>query len=372
MVTPSRAARAFVYRGGVRIAGTVVACDAFAGTDLVFVSHAPAPGARGRRALPPLGRGRRQLLATDVTLALLGPTGERMRRQALVAAYGRPFLLGDLRLELFASGLMPGAASLLCERSGRRLVYAGPIGAGPGVDVRAADALCLDASGAIAGATPPPADEGLVAVGQAVRAVLADGRAPVLVAASVAVSLELARALAADRIALRGHRTVVQAAAAYRQAGLPAPPIARFDRRLGPGEVLLWPAAERIPGQRGGGRAPGVLLVGRQPAGGRDRPMPDRPMPDRPMPDRPMPDRPMPDRPMPDRPMSDATVVPFAERAGFAALLAYVEATGADEVALVNAPNDELMQVLRGRGTNAYPIGPPRQASLFAADAPSP
>jgi hypothetical protein len=341
MVNPGRAARAFVYRGGVRIAGTVVACDASAGTDLVFVSHAPAPGARGRRALPHLGRGRRQLLATDTTLALLGPAGERMRRHALVAAYGRPFSLGELRLELFASGLMPGAASLLCEREGRRLVYAGAIGAGPGVDVRAADAICLDASNAIAGAPAPAAAEGLVAVGQAVRALLADGRAPVLVVESAALSLELAAALGADRIALRGHRTVVQAAAAYRQAGLPVPPIARFDQRLGAGEVLLWPASERIPGQRGGGRALGVVFVGRRPGAAAGRAA------------------------------SDPAVVPLAERAGLAALVAYVEATGAVEVALVNAPNDELMQALRARGTDAYPIGPPLQASLFSADAAS-
>src|SRR6516225_1865486 len=150
MIDRGRAGRSFVYRGGVRLAGTVVACDAATGSALVFLSHAPALGARGRRALPHLGSGSRQILATDVTLALLGPAGERMRRHALVA----------------------------------------------------------------------------------------------------------------DRIVLRGHRSIVQAAAAYRDAGLPAPPVARFDRRLGAGEVLLWPAGERLPGQRAGGRTPGVVLIG--------------------------------------------------------------------------------------------------------------
>jgi hypothetical protein len=339
MVTSGRAARAFVYRGGVRFAGTVVACDAAAGTDLVFLSHAPALGAHGRRALPRLGSGRRQLLATDVTLALLGPAGDRLRRHALVAAYGRPFSLGELRLELFPSGLMPGAASLLCERGGRRLVYAGRIGAGPDVDVRAADAVCLDASGVMPTPPPPPAVEALAAVGRAVRALLADGRAPVLLLDSASLSLELGQALAADRIALRGHRTIVQAAAAYRRAGLVAPPIARFDHRLGPGEVLLWPAAERVPAPRGGGRSLGLVLVG-PPAGAAADPSPP-----------------------------GATVVPFPERAGFAALLGYLKATGAAEVALVDAPGGELMQALRASGVDAYAIGPPRQASLFAADA---
>src|SRR6516225_5881730 len=109
MIDRGRAARAFVYRGGVRLAGTVVACDAAAGSDLIFLSHAPASalGARGRRALPHLRSGSRQILATDVTLALLGPAGDRMRRHALVAACGRPFSLGELRLELYPSGFMP-------------------------------------------------------------------------------------------------------------------------------------------------------------------------------------------------------------------------------------------------------------------------
>ena len=102
-------ARAFVHRGGgVRIAGTVIACDAAASTDLVFLSHAPAFGLHARRALPRLGSGRRQLLATDLTLALLGAVGQRLKAHVLPAGYGRPFSLGDLRLEMFPSGFMPG------------------------------------------------------------------------------------------------------------------------------------------------------------------------------------------------------------------------------------------------------------------------
>jgi len=336
MIDRGRAGRSFVYRGGVRLAGTVVACDAATGSDLVFLSHAPALGARGRRALPHLGSGSRQILATDVTLALLGPAGERMRRHALVAAPGRPFSLGELRLELYASGFMPGSASLLCERGGRRLVYSGPLGAGPGVDVRAADAVCLDARGAAVAPTPPAA-EALASVEGAVRALLADGRAPVVVAASSSRSLEIGGALAGDRIVLRGHRSIVQAAAAYRDAGLPAPPVARFDRRLGAGEVLLWPAGERLPGQRAGGRTPGVVLIGDAGTASPGGP--------------------------------DAIALPFPERAGLAALVGYVAATGASEIAIVNAPDGELIRALGARGLDAYMIGPPRQASLFEANA---
>src|SRR5262252_4918015 len=124
---------AFGYRAGVRVQGTIVACDATAGSDLIFLSHARALGARAARALPRARGGKRQVLATELTLALLGPPGDRLRPCALLAPLGRPFGLGSLRLELFASGAMPGAASLLCEAGARRVVYAGPIGPNPGV-----------------------------------------------------------------------------------------------------------------------------------------------------------------------------------------------------------------------------------------------
>src|SRR5262249_2293411 len=111
-------ARALVHRGGgVRIADAVIACAAALGAELVFLSHAPAFGVHARRALPRLGGVRRQLLATELTLALLGPAGERLKAHALPAGYRRPLRLGDLRLEMFSSGVMPGAASLLCRRA---------------------------------------------------------------------------------------------------------------------------------------------------------------------------------------------------------------------------------------------------------------
>jgi hypothetical protein len=80
------AGRSFVHRGGTRLAGTVVACDANAGGgDLLFLSHARAhapahrqPEAQGEvnsheRARRERWRpGRGQVLATTETLALLG------------------------------------------------------------------------------------------------------------------------------------------------------------------------------------------------------------------------------------------------------------------------------------------------------------
>ncbi len=329
-------ARAFVHRGGgVRIAGTVIACDAAASTDLVFLSHAPAFALHARRALPRLGGGRRQLLATELTLALLGAVGQRLKAHALPAGYGRPFSLGDVRLEMFPSGFMPGAASLLCEHGGRRIVYAGPIGA-EAADVRAADALCIDATYGSRAAAFPTRDQALADVGRAVREVLARGGAPVVLVDPVSVAVDVGAALAADRIGLCAHRAIVQAAIAFRRAGLPAPPLQRFSGKVAPGEALLWPAGVRAPARRAGARPPGIILVS-------------------------------PDAGAPASPTLDGPRVVFPTAADFAGLERYVVATGASEVALINAPGDELAGALRARGIDAYALGPPRQIELFAA-----
>jgi putative mRNA 3-end processing factor len=335
-------ARAFVHRGGgVHIAGTVIACDASVGTELVFLSHAPALGVNARRALPRLGGGRRQVLTTDLTLALLGPAGDRLKAHALPAAYGRPFGLGDLRLEMFPSGFMPGAASLLCEHGGRRIVYAGPIGAPhASTDVRAADALCIDATFGREALTFPSRAQALADVGGAVRRVLADGGTPVVLVDPVAIAVDLGAALAVDRIGLCAHRSIVQAAAAYRDAGLPAPALQRFAGKVGQGEALLWPASERVPARRTGTRPRGLIAVSAEPARAAAAPGPGD---------------------------SDSARVTFPTAADFAGLVRYIEASGAREVALVNAPGDDLPRALGALGIDVYTLGPPRQIDLFAA-----
>jgi hypothetical protein len=332
---------AFTYRAGVRLRGTIVACDATAGSDLIFLSHARALDARATHALPRGHGGKRRILTTDLTLALLGGPGERLRPHALLAPLGRPFTLGALRLELFPSGLMPGAASLLCEVGGRRVVYAGPVGAEPGAEVRTADALCLSATFGARHFRFPPRAEALAEVATVVTDALARGSAPVVLVDTLAAALDVGATLGARGVGVRVHRSVMQVAAAFRGAGQPAPMVQRFDGRLRPNEALLWPWSAWPAARLGALDDPTVVLAspravesGGQAAGLRG--------------------------------------VVLAEQADFAGLLRYVAASGASEVALVGAPGDELPDALHERGVVAYRLGPPRQIGLFASSAAAP
>jgi hypothetical protein len=349
-VAPSskRHPRAFGYRAGVRVQGTILACDASAGSDLIFLSHAEALDARAARALPRARHGRRLILTTETTLALLGAPGARLRAHALLAGMGRPFALGELRLELFPSGHAPGAASLLCELGAtasagtgmERVVYAGVLGPGDAPAVRPADALCVDATFGARRFSFPPLAEALSEVRRLVLEALARGSAPLVLVEAPTSALAVATTLVEAGVTVRGGRAVVQTAAAYAEAGLPTPPLQRFDGRLRPGEALLWPPSAREAAGLGRLEAPTTILATGH-AG---------------------------DPEAIARARADHGV-PLGDRADFAALLRYIESTGAREVALMRAPGDELAQALQARGVDTYPVGPPRQIALFAGSA---
>jgi putative mRNA 3-end processing factor len=333
--------RAFRFARGIRLRGTNIVCDAPSG-ELIFVAHAQALGALGPRRAVLRRAGRQELLITEPTLSLLGAAGARLRRHALPVQFGRPFSLGESRVELFPSGHMPGSASLLVETDGRRMVYAGTVRMGrPGfgattAELRPAEALCVDATfGDPRFAFPEPA----VALEQAyqfVKTTLAAGRAPVLLAPAFSTAMELASSLAAAGLALRGHRSILAAAAAFRAAGTAAPPIARFGGKLDLGEALLWPPELRgAPQLARLGNARFAFVSG-----------------------------------FSQDPEAVARVgadvgIPLSNQSDCARLLGYIEAAGAREVAVHRGHADAFAAMLRARGLDAYSLGPPRQMDMF-------
>jgi putative mRNA 3-end processing factor len=336
-------ARAFSHRGGVRISGTHITCDAAGSAeDLVFLSHAQAVGALGPRRVPLRRAGRQELLATEETLALLGPAGQTLRKHALPAPLGRPFVLGGLRVELFGSGHLPGAASLFCEVEERKLLYAGTIrleapalGAAPCV-VRRADAVCIDGTFGDPRFDFPPREEALAAVRAFVGEALAAGRTPVVLAPVYGAAMDVADALSRKGIALRGHRSMITAAAAFRAAGVPVPLIARFDRKVGPNEALLWPPEAREAPLLGVLSSPAFVFVSGFSLDADTR----------------------------ARMRADAGVA-LSNQSGYPDLLAYLESTGPREVAVIRGFSESFAEELRRRGHDAYALGPPRQMELF-------
>jgi hypothetical protein len=348
----SKRQHAFQFRAGVRITGTVMACDIDGGADLVFVSHARAlPVVRGAAARPRGRHPRLQILTTPETLTLMGVRGDRLRARALMPGFGRPFTLGFLRLELIPSRHLPGAASLFCDTGDdRRVLYAPHVPARAGraeqhtTDVRNCDALCVDAT---FGETrfrflaPEDAETRLLEFASGARSAR---RAAVLFVASLGPAQRAAKVLHGAGWKLRGDRAIVDATALYIRSGIDAPPIARFAGKLASDEILLWSC----------GDAETPLAV-----------------------------RPRPLESLPERRIAwlspwagDATAaarlnvdapLPSSMDADFEGLLSYILASGAREVATLHGPSEELAAALRARGVAVYGVGPPRQIGLFEA-----
>ncbi|HEY0707903.1 MAG TPA: hypothetical protein VGG33_13955 [Polyangia bacterium] len=321
--------------------GTNIACDAQGG-ELVFLSHAQALGALGRRRSLPGRASRQELLVTDATLALLGGAAAPLRKRSLPTPFGRPFSLGAARVELFSSGYLPGAASLLVEVAGKRLLYAGTVRTGPPTlgavpaELRPADAICVDATFGDPRYVFPPAEVAIEAMLTFVKASLAAHTPPVLLAPAFGTALEVASALAAVGLAVRGHRAIVAAATAFRAAGAKVPTVTRFAGKLGPEEVLLWPPEAReapLLARLGGARFAFVSGFSLDPEAMAH--------------------------------VKADVAIPLSNQTDYPQLLAYIEGTGAREVAVHRGHTETLAATLRARGLDAYPMGPPRQMDFF-------
>ncbi len=314
-----------VWRDGVHVAGSVLWCDAGRARDLCFVSHAhvAARGAHGK------------VLATDRTLALLG----KRSATTLASPFGRRFSLGSLRLELFPSGHLPGAASLRVEVGGRTVVYGGDVNPRPGLaepmEVRDGDALVLESPLAPLDGELPPRAEAEAALCDAVGRALADGATPVVLAPALGAAQDALAILHRAGVPLRAHPRVLDGAFAWQRAGITMPPVRRGMPSRG--EALVWPLHLRASAQLG--RLPRPRLIA---ATGLAL------------------------DPLAARKLDVAEVVPLSDHADRPSLLAYVAHTGAREVWLTDGWCEPLARALAARGVRAAPLGPPRQMDLFA------
>ncbi|MBN2575057.1 MAG: hypothetical protein JXP73_10890 [Deltaproteobacteria bacterium] len=331
-----RQTHAFLYRSGVRILGTNIACDALgSASDLVFLSHARAWPARA----PAARAGRRQFLATETTLRLLGEVGTKLRQRTLPAAFGHPFNLGPHRFELLPTGYLPGAASLLCETEGARTLYLGafcpePLGEGyePNL-MRRADAVCIDATCADPALRFLPRAEVVAQVRAFVEDCRRRGDRVALLGSAYEALPAVVTELAAAGIAMRAHRRTAADLARLRFACAGLPAIPRFAGKLDAGEVLLWPPAARaslatlaklrLALVSGAAADPKALAA-----------------------------------------MGVAHGFALTNLPSFPEIVTAVEATGARQVALVRGAAESVASNLRQRGFVAYALGPPRQMPL--------
>ncbi len=318
------------WREGVHILGTPLWCDALHTREVCFVSHAGVPEAHRHR----------QIIATADSVALLPTTARKRPQSTLTPPYARPFSLGELRVELYPSGFMRGAASLVVDVRGLRVAYAGAIAPAirqldwPG-QVRPCDVLIVDASYAHPRFRFAPPAMVAAQVDVFVEQVLAEGGTPVLLA-PLTLAMTLTTRLGA-RVPLVASRPIAEAAARLRALVPELPMVRRMDSAPRPGEVLLWPISGREARSLALVRKPRFALV----------------------------DASAVDVGALVRARAD-TAFAWSDRAGHDDLVDYVGQCGASVVYAVGGGDGaaEALEPLSKRGVRVEPVGPPAQLAL--------
>jgi len=316
------------WRDGVHLTGTSIWCDARRGKGVWFVSSLERVDRVQRMAL---AKGIGQLIATDATIAMLARAG----LGDLSAPYRQRFTLGTLRLELVPSGRGLGAAALLADDAGKRVLYAASVrtrsgGLGEAGEVRACDALVVGAPYGEPHHAFPPLDEVAAQLHAWVTAQHALDRKPVLFVDTVLDALEIAARLKTDAIA-----PILRPAAA-RETAIIASRVGLVPRYVAPANT------PRVYGCVDGERASAIESAGQRPVtalvSGRAVDGPDG---------------------------CDAAFA-WAGAAGHAELLRWIESTGAREVFATGPCAPAIVAAL---GARARVLGPPEQMPLFGAGA---
>jgi putative mRNA 3-end processing factor len=307
------------WRDGLHVLGTAVWCDARRARAVCFVSSADRTGRAGHG----------QLIATAETLALLGARAD----SHLAAPLRRPFTLGTVRLELLPSGYAIGAAGLVVDTGGHRVLYAGAVaprgrGLGGTAELRPSDTLVVAAP---YGAVHHRFDAGPADVVAFAREVLDDGAVPIVLVTSPLKGLDVAAALATAGVAVAAHRRIVEASRRLSDIGVAI----AVRRTVASGRALVWLLADHPRASAAVRGLPARVALASGLAVDLER----------------------------VRAIGVDRAIAWSSVADRTALLEFVASSSATDVAVTGPWAEEIARAI---GPRARVLGPPRQLPLFA------
>ncbi len=317
------------FRGAVRLAGELLQFDGFTEEGLTFVSHAHVH----------VPAGAERLVTSVITARLLGARA----RYALATPYGREFSLGALELRLLPTGHVPGAAALLVRHRRRRLIYAGQLGAYgeffglAGAVAQPCDTLVLDAPYAEPEWKLPRPQTTLKKIVAFCRRALADSVVPVLLCGRLGLAQPLSALLCKEGFGVQLHRSQHRHLGPLRELDLPVGPARRFEGKLPPDGVLLWPLDLRDAESLDVVGARRCALVSARALS-----------------------------PHAAEQHGCDAAFPLSEHADHVRVLQYVKEAAPRRIYLLPDTPRELVGTLRARGREVHRFGPPSQLELFA------
>ena len=327
------AALAAKWRDGIHLTDTPIWCDAPRRRELCFASAADA-----------LGRIRHgQLLGTAETLALVrGQKQAPLADSELAVPLARPFSLGGLRLELFASGHALGSAALRVEGPERTVIYARAINPqgtplAPNCDARRSDVVIVSAQYGDPRFVFLSFAEGIDQIAAHAEEICGRGGACGLLVSSSTKALDVAEALS-DKMACSGHPRFAKFARTARQLGLASTRLPSLTKQIRPGTTFLWPTGVTLPPERLPRASKLVLVSGNALT------------------------------PACLEEAGASAGVALSDHADHQRLFEFIVSTGARHAILLGSPCPPMEAALAERKITASSLGPPTQLELFQGE----
>ncbi len=168
------------------------------------------------------------------------------QRRVKEMPYRETFDWGGMRLTTYPAGHCLGSAMLLAEEDGQTLLYTGDFKLGPSAtaeeaELPQADILVIESTFGTADYRLPPREQVLDRLFTTVRAIIADGATPVIVAYILGKSQEVTKLLTAEGIPVLQHRKIYEVSQVYQQCGVDLGRYERFRGRAEPGWAVVVP-----------------------------------------------------------------------------------------------------------------------------------
>jgi putative mRNA 3-end processing factor len=198
---------------GIRIVGSELYLDAKKKSPLSFVSHAHSDHVRRHD----------RIIATPATISLIN---QRHRKTNAVALeYHQPYQIDDFEIELIPSGHILGAAQILVQQDGFKLIYTGDFKPGKNqtadpLEVRQADILIMESTFGAPEFVFPREWETLERLTKFIDKCFQSGIVPVVMGYATGKSQEALKILGDLDYQVSIHSSIAQIVAVYEQHGV--------------------------------------------------------------------------------------------------------------------------------------------------------
>jgi putative mRNA 3-end processing factor len=198
---------------GIRIVGSELYLDAKKKSPLSFVSHAHSDHVRRHD----------RIIATPATISLIN---QRHRKTNAVALeYHQPYQIDDFEIELIPSGHILGAAQILVQQDGFKLIYTGDFKPGKNqtadpLEVRQADILIMESTFGAPEFVFPREWETIERLTKFIDKCFQSGIVPVVMGYATGKSQEALKILGDLDYQVSIHSSIAQIVAVYEQHGV--------------------------------------------------------------------------------------------------------------------------------------------------------